>query len=442
MPKIKEFRPVKVDFDSIVSGNEIKVLDDGEVDDDIDQDDEPILPPKEEKKVEPEVIKPDPPKDEDFDPDKKVSFGEEKAIEKRGPGRPPKDAMREQLERLAAEKKAVDEQYEADKKAWEEEKANLAAAAKERDGLKADLEARRVKESAGDLMRHPTVLEITAQWEARFDEFINEADENGVRKASQLRQPIVQLAAKYNAARQMEDEDARIDAMAEVKSEVGELVGDEMQGAAMSLVRDAAARLPQVNAAIQELQKNFPQVEYRQRMDGFEQMLKKHEELESASFNPPAEAAKSDPLNPSVVMRAIIDGSPEAKTASASAKNFARLALLPPPPVNPDDFAGLDEEGVRARVDAINARHTNANATLRKILPEALLARQLIPGLYARLSQLESLIAGDRKVLRQKSDGTDMHKEIEEEEEIEASDIRNFKPTNPALEEFEASNGR
>jgi hypothetical protein len=102
----------------------------------------------------------------------------------------------------------------------------------------------------------------------------------------------------------------------------------------------------------------------------------------------------------------------------------------------------LDEEGVRARVDAINARHTNANATLRKILPEALLARQLIPGLYARLSQLESLIAGDRKVLRQKSDGTDMHKEIEEEEEIEASDIRNFKPTNPALEEFEASNGR
>ena len=441
MPKIKEFRPVKVDFDSIVSGEEIKVIDDGEVDDSQNDDDAPPPPPlKEEKKPEAEISKAP---EEDFDPDKKVGLGEEKPLEdKRGPGRPPKDAMREQLQRLADEKKTAEERFEADKKAWEEEKASLAAAAKERDTLKADLDARRVKESAGDLMRHPSVLEITAPWEARFDEFVNEADENGVRKASQLRQPIVQLAAKYNAARQMEDEDARIDAMAEVKSEVGELVGDEMQGAAMSLVRDAAARLPQVNAAIQELQRNFPQVEYRQRMDGFEQMLKRHEDLEAASFNPSAEAAKSDPLNPSVVMKAIIDGSPEAKAASSSAKNFARLALLPPPPVNPDDFAGLDEEGVKTRVDAINARHTNANATLRKILPEALLARQLLPGLYARLNQLESLIAGDRKVLRQKSDGTDMHKEVQEEEELEAGDIRNFKPSNPELEAFEASNRR
>jgi hypothetical protein len=291
-------------------------------------------------------------------------------------------------------------------------------------------------------MKHPTVTAITAPWEARFDEFINEADEHGVRKVSQLRQPIVELAAKYNLARQMQDEDARIDAIAEVKQEVGDLVGEEMQSAAMGLVRDAAARIPQVNAAVQELQKNFPQVEYRQRMEGFEQMLKKHEELESASFNPSSEAAKSDPLNPSVVMRAIIDGSPEAKTASVSAKSFAKLALLPPPPMNPDDFAGLDEEAIKARMNQIHSRHSNANATLRKILPEALLARQLLPGLYARLNQMENLIAGDRKVLRQKSDGTDMHKEVEMEEEEEASDIRNFKPSNPELEAFEAANKR
>lgn len=437
MSKIKEFRPVKVDFDSILAGNgDPVVIDDGEVYDD--SDDVIVPDPKPDPKPDPQPDKVE--SVSDFDPDKKVDLPVKE--EKRGPGRPAKDAMREQMEQLSATKKALEEKYETEKKSWEERQTELEAAAKERDTLKLDMESRRVKESAGDLMQHPTVRAITAPWDSRFEEFVQEADENGVRKALQLKTPMVQLAAKYNQARQLEDEDARIDAMAEVKSEVGELVGDEMMGKAMSLIRDAAARIPQINEAVSELQRNFPQVEYRQRMDGFEQMLKKHEELESASFNPSAEAAKSDPLNPSVVMKAIIDGSPEAKTASTSARNFARMALLPPPPINPDDFAGLDEQGVKNRVDQINARHANANATLRKILPEALLARQLIPGLYSRLSQLESLVSGERKVLRQKSDGTELHEEIQNEEDEDASDIRNFKPSNPVLEEFEASNRR
>lgn len=381
--------------------------------------DPPIVPPA--KAPEPA------PGDDEFDINAKVTIGREEPP-KPGPGRPKTSAIREQLEAVAAEKKTLEarlaaveaekaeaarlrEQHEADAKTLREQ---LAAIQAESSGVTMD-------------MRSPEVRAIADPWNNKAKDFADIIGDLGGEKEKVT--PALMDAAKAMARLDTSTPEGQ-ESLAEVRESLSAIVGRENMRDAMILAREGAQSIGQINALIEESKRNAPQILSRRHEAVYKQARKGYEEIERNMFNPSQELIEADPFNASVILGSMVKGSPEVATAAERVKEFARFVLLPPPPLTD---ATIDPEELGAKTAEVRERHTKAFKNVQAVLAEALLARQLLPGLWKRLENAEKVMKTERRIVAPKMNG-EGERHHEEDEGEEEADMREFEPSPlPAL---------
>lgn len=415
MSSIKEFTPKGKTFEQAVSREQ-----------------EPVEPQLElEVKPAPEVKPVDPPKpDDEFDLDAKVGL---KAAEKKAEEqpKPPKrvDAIREQLNKVVEER-------DAERKKTSDAEAERERIRKEHDDFKKSAEERlkeldQIKASAavGDPSTHPEVRKIADPWNSSAREFSSDmADLTGS-------DPDKIFSMVLTASKRIADMEPSGDeykkTMAEIRSELSNELGDGGLLQGMKMVRDGAGAIRQIKGIVSEIKGDLPKFQFRQEVAFYSKAKADYDQIEANLFNPSDATKTADPMNHSVILRAMIDGSEEVKKAAEATKAFTRFAILPPPPIPPEELEGMSETARTQKVTELRNRHAKANNKLREVMAEALLARQLLPSLFQRISDLEDAIGGERKALRAQAKSGEAPQRAEKSVGIEK-----FEPSNDELEEF------
>jgi len=419
------FTPETVDFDAIIDGRE------------------PAAPKVEAEITTPPSVVPPVPVET---PAPKVDDADEFDIEARPnlevanpppakPGRPANAAMREQLTLINAQKKELEDKLKAEQTEREQTLAKWESEKTAREAAEARFQELANKEGSKNIAQHPSVREIVEPWENAFRSVCEDLEDAGIPDPLGKQQLVVNLSRAYTEAKSTEDKEEAQNMLEKIRDTVSREFGDEHSGQMMRLVRDGAQRLVQVRQKMEELQRNYPEVEYQTELQGFRGVLDEYTKLDGECFNPDATTEQQDPFNPRVILKNMISTVPELRKNADSAISFSRRAMLPPSPINPADLAHLDPEQRKAAIAAHNNRTTEARKHLAKILPEALIARQILPGLMERVSMLEKIVAGERTVTRGKSIVED--EPIIQDDEEDDGDPRNFKPSNPELDKFE-----
>lgn len=420
---IASFEPEPIDLEAIIDGHEPKPVERPDPQPPGVANTPPAAPVEPAAPVNP---------DNEFDLNARPKLGEEEPPAK--PGRPSTSAIREQLNAVNAQKKEIEDKLKAEQL----EREQLAKVLEDERKARKEIEERVESDSRrapSNIKDHPSVREIVAPWENSFHELCEELEDFGVTDAASKQEMVVQMAASYQSAKSMDDKDAASDLLAKIRDAAEREFGQEHAHRVMSIVRDGAKRLVLVRAKIEELQKNYPEVEYKTDLERFQAEVQSYSELDGDAFSPDPTLEKEDPYNPKVVLKNIIASAPEARKYADSAISFARSVMLPPPPINPADLAHLTPEQRREQIKARDSRREESKRHLAKILPEAIVARQLLPSLMERLHRLEGIVAGERQVTRGKPI-VDEPAPIEDDEDDE-DDITKFTPSNPEIEKFE-----
>ena len=196
----------------------------------------------------------------------------------------------------------------------------------------------------------------------------------------------------------------------------------------MKAVRTGADNRRKVIDIINTAQSDIPNHIYKQQLNIYQADATEFEQEERQIFNPSDDVKQNDPLNQSVILRAMIDGSEEVKKAAQTCLAFAKYATLPVKPLDPNAFE--DPAKLQEAVLGNVKKHNETFKKMRRLLPEAFLARAVLPSLWKvyndALKELESVRKGNPKP---KIDGEE-HVQPDEQ----ARSIKDFNPVeNPDL---------
>lgn len=341
------------------------------------------------------------------------------------------DAMRTQLEKLAGEKKALEEkiaEIEAARETYRREADERSAILKQREQ---ELNELRSTQFVGDPSKHPSIREIADPWNNSAREFADDIEGATGVDSSSLVESITKGASLLASA---QDEEALKKSLAEVRSGLLEKVGEGGILQAMRLVRSGAEKVREIQGLVAQIRDDLPRFQFEQASKTYQEAKRRYEEVERNLFNPPEDIIQSDPLNQSVVLKAMISGSQEVAAAAERVKAFVKYAVLPPAPIAPDQLDGKTPEERSKMIADHLERHRAANASIQKLLAEALLARQLLPALWKRADDAHQAIGGERRVLRPRP--TETRQPAADEGE---PDISKFTPQNKQLDEFKQS---
>lgn len=370
------------------------------------------------------------PKEDDEPKDIKLFEPQELSPEDKVEPVPPKDkkeptsAIRKELEKVAADKKAAEAEIERLKQeisqrdnTHKEFETKLVETSKE-------LDSYRSREALGDPFKMPEIQQITTSYNQGLNALAQEMDDMGVDTAG-FHNWMTQAVQNY--AKLDPTSDTYKDEVAKIRSEASQF-GTEFLPHVMKAVRSGAENRKKVIELINTAQSDIPNHIYKQQLGIYQTAVSEFEPEEREIFNPPDDIKQNDPLNQSVILRAMIDGSEEVKKAAQTCLAFTKYVALPVKPVDPtavDDPAKLNELATN------NVRKHNEHfKKMRKLLPEALLARAVLPSLWKShqdlLSQLENL----RKQTPKPKLNGEHHEEVDEQ----AIPIREFSPVdNPDL---------
>lgn len=367
------------------------------------------------------------PNSEDFDPTAAIAI-------KPAPEATPKkgeraDAMREQLKKLAQEREELakkNAEIEAKFTESSQTKAALEAKIAERE---AELNRLRADATVSDPARHPDVIKLSKPWNDEAASFaadmeaVADADSNKVfglvLNASKELANLTQGTPEYKAA------------LSQIRNSLTDEIGENNLLGALKLVRDGAAKINEIKKVVSDIKSDLPRFQFTQQQKEYEKAKSEYEQIERTLFNPPEDIRQRDPYNQSVIMRAMIDASPEVKEAAERTKAFVRYVLLPPQPIPPDELEGLSDDQRSAKVTQHFDSHRKARAKLDAILAEALLARQLLPSVFKKSSEMETIVKNESRVIRPR---------VRDEQHAPSGDepasIKEFKPSNSALDDF------
>lgn len=411
---IAEFEPDSPDFEDIVSGVAEARAEAPEV---------VVAPPPA-----PEPIAPAP-GPEDFNIDAPLAQSPE-AAPPPGPKKGDKDKMRQELERLSLEKKKAEEERDARQKLIEERDAQLEERRKVLEEREKELNDFKSKQFVGDPSKSPEIQAISAPWNASAHEFSSDVEALGGEESAAVFERMKEFSRQLADTQPGSDEYK--EAMTQIRSALNPMVGGENLLSGLKLVRDGANRIVQIRQLMSEIQNDLPNHQYRQQAGIYDSAVREYEQIERGIFNPDPTVAQRDPLNHTVVMRAMIDGSPDVGKAAEQCKAFARFVMLPPAPISPDELEDKPENERPQLMAAHYDRHKRAYQKLRSVLPEALLARQILPSIFKRMQEAEAILASERGVLRPRLDG-----EAPEIEEDGEPDIKKFQPKNQFDDDFQ-----
>lgn len=397
---------------------------DGVFDEIISPQPEPQPQPQPQPKQEPQPKVDD---DHDFDANTRIDIKRQEQQTEPKP-KQKQEAIREQLKKLADEKAAAE-------KLVAERDTRLADIQKQRDEFESKLKTlqkeadrERSLKVVGDPINHPDVQAISAPWNNAAKEFATDMEDvAGLDSEATFKQIV---AGSKRLAQFASGSDEYKAELTEVRKEIASHVGESGLLQAMKLVREGAGKIVEIQAVVANIKDNLPKHEFVKQQGFYEKAREDYEAIERKLFNPTADVIQADPMNHSVVLKSIIDGSEEVKKSAEKVKAFVKFALLPPAPIPPDELDALNPQERAAKLESHYARHRRANEQIRGILAEAILARQLLPSLFKQAIDSRDLITSERQVVRPKI-SEEQAPRIDEE-----ADIRKFTPVNDSLEKM------
>lgn len=370
--------------------------------------------------------------DGDFDIDKQVGLPAPEAPP--APAPKPKDKMRQELEKLAAEKKKADEELASRQKTLAEREAEYTKVQAQLQEREKELNEIKSRSFVGNPAEHPDIRAIADPWNSAATQFADDVEAMGGEAAEPLYEAIKTFSRTLADVEPGTPEYK--EAMAKVREEMGPLVGQENLMTGIRMVREGASKILEIRGLMAEIKNDLPTFQYRQQAAAYQSALSDYQEIERGLFNPADDVKLRDPMNHSVVMRAMIDGSEDIAKAAEQCKAFARFVLLPPTPIPPEELAEKPENERAQLMTAHYERYNKATKKLRGVLAEALLARQVVPGLFKRIEELEAMVGGERRIVRPRLSGEAPPPAAGDGEE---ADIRRFEPSNQELEDFKKS---
>lgn len=341
--------------------------------------------------------------------------------------------LRVQLEESNRRAKEMEDRLAAVEK---EKQDRIAAIEKERDEINGRLTetSTRFAELNRTLsMENPAqseeVQQIVAPWNARVESITKDiSDTGGNGKA--FRNMLPELVNAYKAigpedsegyAQRREAYNAMVQQFPDHAKEVRELIrnGIEIQGRAAQVMRD--------------MQNNGETFRYQRERKMWDAVAQDFAKDEAKYFAPSPEVKEADPFNAEVLVTELLSGSDEGKKRMDVIKKFARFTLLPMPPVNPEDLAKMTNEEAANFFESRQQQYQVNQLKLRRLLPTALAAQALLPGLVKRNQELEEQIATLRGVAPPPKGGASTPKVNADQ----IDDVRNFTPSNTVLEHLD-----
>lgn len=347
------------------------------------------------------------------------NIGDRVPVPDKKPGRPSNNAMRSELERVAKERKELEQSLERERAERLAEKERIAQ-------LEKDLKEREVSTAPPVLdASSPEIRALADPWNRSRDQFTMLLEDAGVEDVATIGATL-QAASKQLFALDPQAEDYK-QKVAQIRSEIAREIPQDQVPAAMTLVREGARTIGQIVGLQQEYQQKAPEILKQRRREAWTKARSGIENLMSRSFSPPKELADADPLAPSVILRSILDADTDLSARATRIKQAALFAMSPPPEV--DVSAIEDPREAEKRINATKESHTKMRDDFIGLMPEAILAYQLLPGLVKKLQALEENVGKTRKTARMKLED---EPEYEDDEDGTETDIRKFEP--PAVD--------
>lgn len=333
-------------------------------------------------------------------------------------------AIRQQLEKVNAEKKAAETELEKLRSQLSEKENTFKELENRYVESSKEVDAFRSREALGNPFQLPEVKAITGPYNQSINALSEEMQDLGVDTAG-FNDWLTKTVQKYSELDPAGEGYA--EEVAKIRSEAGQF-GREFTPQVMKAVRIGADNRRKVIDIINTAQSDIPNHIYKQQFNIWQADATEFEQDERTIFNPPDDMKVNDPLNQSVILRAMIDGSEEVKKAAQTCLAFAKYATLPVKPVDPSAFE--DPAKLQEAVVGNVKRHNDTFKKMRRLLPEAFLARAVLPSLWKvyndALKELESTRKGNPKP---KIDGVE-HVEPNEQ----SRPIKDFNPVeNPDL---------
>lgn len=348
--------------------------------------------------------------------------------------------IRKQLEKVAAEKKAAEEELQRLRDSHKEYESRYKEVETQRDSLATEYEEFKKKNSIGDPRQIKEVQDIIRPYRASVGSLMQEMEDEGVEDAAHLESWLEQAVPAFmrasatdaNGARNDETYRAELDRL---RNEATEKFGQEFTRHVMKHVRTGAENAFAAAKVVQEVQSNIPVHHYREAQRVYETEATEFEQIERTLFNPPDDIKLNDPLNVSVILRAMIDGSEEVKKVAQNAKLATKLGMLPAKPVDPNS---VEPERLQDVIKTTLSTHQQHYKKIRSILPEALVCRAVLPAMWKRIQELEAAVREGRDVPKPKLDG----QHLDDQREPKEISVTEFEPENPHLAEFTKSKRR
>lgn len=189
----------------------------------------------------------------------------------------------------------------------------------------------------------------------------------------------------------------------------------------MSLVRDGAKTIGELRQLHEQAQQNAPEIIKKRRAETVKKERDGIESLMQRSFSPPKELADADPLAPSVILRTLLDKDTDLSDRAANIRKAAIFAMAPLPDF---DASGIEDPRVaEQRSRDIATKHKKMRDDFIGLMPEAIMAYQLLPTLIHKLNKLEENVGKSRASSRMKLDD-----EVEQQPDDEQASIKDFDP--------------
>lgn len=356
--------------------------------------------------------------------------------------KPPKEhtsEIRKQLEKVNAEKKAVEDELQKLRDLQTQHETKYKELETQFQTVGSEYEEFKKKQSIGDPYQLKEVQDIILPFKQSVNSLSLEMQDDGVDNYNKLSSWLEQAVPRFMRASAVDkdgkrDDDAYRAEFEALRTEAADTFGPDFTRQVMKHVRTGADNAWAAAKAVHEAQSNIPVHHFREAMRIYEAEASEYEQIERSLFDPPEDIKMNDPLNPTVIIRAMMDGSEEVRKVAQNAKLATRLGMLPVKPVDPNS---VEAERLQDVIRSTMGNHTQHFKKIRSILPEALVARAVLPALWRELETLRAQVKSQRDTPRPKLDGQSQVQPDEEE-----IDIRKFEPTNPALEEFERSTKR
>lgn len=202
------------------------------------------------------------------------------------------------------------------------------------------------------------------------------------------------------------------------------------------LVRNGIEVQAKAQGIIRELQSNGESFRFSREKKMWDAVANDFAKDEAKFFSPAPELRETDPFNVEVLVTELLGSNDEGKKRMEQIKKFTRFTTLPLPPVDPADLAKMTNEDAAKFLEGRQVMYQQNQLKLRRLLPTALAAQALLPGLMKRNQELEEQLAayrGETPAPKTSSSGTSG------DEDTGEAVIEKFTPSNKALDEFRQS---